>query len=327
MSRIITINWRYWFYQIIYISTGCGNIAGNDDCVGCGTTPTPVYRAQPYTPTRTVSQPSRSGTGIINDLLDLNLGYTSVKYDNDTTTNIDDHSYWNYQVTNTDNSNRSVRNTYSYSDNSSIDSSVRITSDDDYNLTYSYIAYNDDDDHDNNNDDLRVVCRVSDTRVEEGDSVRFEADVDGGDYPYEYDWRGDIDGDDRVETYRFNRDGRYEVSIRVEDDDGNVDTDDCPIVVVDYDDDNNNNNNVNLITSSVNNPPSGNLASLNSVFLSQVPYTGAKDTLMIIAYTLAILSWSAVIVFTIAKRKTKNRISNKIKDFKYRNKSAQIIGY
>lgn len=291
---------------------GCGRQAGSASCTGCGTSRS--------TPT-TYSQP-RSGGNFINDLLDLSFGFSSVKNDNDTTITTDSHNKTNYSVVNTDNSDRSVRTNYTYTDNSEIDNSVRISSG-------RHIAYDDDDNDDNDdNDDLNVICRVSDTSIEEGDTVRFTADISGGDSPYEYDWRGDIDGDDRVESFRFNREGRYEVEIRVTDDDGNTDTDDCPVVVVDDEDndDDDDDNNVNLITTTTNNPPTGNLASLNSVFLSQVPYTGSKETLTIIGYVATIFVWSVLVVYFLARRKSKMLKSSIIDSFKKGNKVAVKIG-
>lgn len=296
---------------------GCGRPAGNDDCAGPGCS-TPVSQPRPVY----YSQPQRSSPSFINDLLDLSLGFTSVKYDNDTNIKTDSHNKTTYTVTNTDNSNRSVRTNYSYLDNSYVNNAVNV---DDHSV-YSYVSTNkklayhdDDDDDDNNDDDLDVVCRVSDTFIEEGDTVRFEADVDGGDSPFDYDWRGDIDGDDRTETVRFNREGRYQVSVRVEDDNGDVATDDCPDIIVD---DGGNN----IIINNTPNPPSGNLASLNSVFLSQVPYTGPKETLTVIGYIVAMFVWSVTIVFFIAKRKGKSLVSDRISQFKNKNKVAVKVG-
>jgi len=281
----------------------------NRGCTNCTSRSTPTTYSQP-----------RSGGGFINDLLDLSFGFSSVKNDNDTTIKTDSHNKTSYSVNNTDNSDRSVRTNYTYTDNSEVDNSVRISSG-------RHVAINDDDD-DNDNDDLNVICRVSDSSVDEGDTVRFTADISGGDSPYEYDWRGDIDGDDKTESFRFNREGRYDVEIRVTDDDGNTDTDDCPVVVVDDEDndDDDNDNNVNLITTTTSNPPTGNLASLNSVFLSQVPYTGSKETLTIIGYVATIFVWSVLVVYFLAKRKSKMLKSSIIDSFKKGNKVAVKIG-
>ena len=79
---------------------------------------------------------------------------------------------------------------------------------------------------------LRVSCDVSDTSVEEGDRVTFEADVSGGYPPYDYEWNGDIDGDDDTERVRFDDNGRYDVEVTVTDSRGNEDSDDCSTVRV-----------------------------------------------------------------------------------------------
>jgi len=79
---------------------------------------------------------------------------------------------------------------------------------------------------------LRVSCDVSDTSVKEGDRVTFEADVSGGYPPYDYEWNGDIDGDDDTERVRFDDNGRYDVEVTVTDSRGNEDSDDCSTVRV-----------------------------------------------------------------------------------------------
>ncbi|MDP2629522.1 MAG: Ig domain-containing protein [Candidatus Harrisonbacteria bacterium] len=74
---------------------------------------------------------------------------------------------------------------------------------------------------------LRVSCEVSDTRIDEGDRVTYEAEISGGTAPFDIDWRGDIRGDDRVERVRFNREGTFEVDVRVRDSFGRTASDDC----------------------------------------------------------------------------------------------------
>ncbi|MEY4440462.1 MAG: hypothetical protein RLY49_88, partial [Candidatus Parcubacteria bacterium] len=111
------------------------------------------------------------------------------------------------------------------------------------------------DDNNNDDEDFDVTCKVSDTSIEEGDTVRFTAEVDGGDSPFDYDWSGDLDDDRRTFTAKFNSDGRYEVELRVRDDEGRVARDTCPIVRVDNDDNDDNDRDVNVTT--------GNLSSGN----------------------------------------------------------------
>ena len=188
----------------------------------------------------------------------------------------------------------------------------------------------DDDDRPNNpNDDLEVICRVSDTSIDEGDVVTYTVEIDGGDSPYDIDWRGDISGDDRRERVRYNREGRYEVYVVVEDDDGNRDSDDCSTVRVDDDHDNNNDDdddrNVNVFASTNLSTPTGQLASLESVFLSQVPYTGPEDVAKVAGIIALALLWSMGIAMWLKKRRSVNSVSNKIEEFKRRNKEATII--
>jgi hypothetical protein len=91
--------------------------------------------------------------------------------------------------------------------------------------------------------DFDIDCRVSDTRVEEGDDVRFEVDIEGGDAPYDIEWYNDaydidnFDLNDRDQIVRMNDEGRYYVSVRVTDDDGRTRTDACPVVVAEEEDD------------------------------------------------------------------------------------------
>jgi len=86
--------------------------------------------------------------------------------------------------------------------------------------------------YDNNDNDLDVSCDVSDTRVEVGDRVYFEADVSGGYPPYYYEWDGEISGDDEEENTRFYDEGTYEVGVEVRDRRGNRVNGDCHSVLV-----------------------------------------------------------------------------------------------
>jgi len=189
----------------------------------------------------------------------------------------------------------------------------------------------DNDNHNNDNDDLEIKCRVSDTTIDEGDYVTFSVDIDGGDSPYDIEWDGDISGDHRTERVRFNRDGRYEVDVTVRDDDGNRETDSCPIVRVSDDRGSNNNNdrNINVIsrtTSSGSNnlgTPTGNLASVNSVFLSQVPYTGPQDVLKALGVLGFIAIWSTGAAIYFKRRRQHSAVSAKIAAFKEANKASR----
>jgi hypothetical protein len=169
-------------------------------------------------------------------------------------------------------------------------------------------------------DDLDIQCRVSDTRIEVGDRITIEVDIDGGDSPYDIEWDGDIDDiddfDDNDESQRveFDEDGRYYIEVTVEDDDGNRESDDCPVIVVDDDDDN---RDINVIT---NTTPTGTLSGIDSVFLSQVPYTGpAEDLAKVLSFTFLLLIWSAIITTVFYKRRIKSLQSQRIEQFKQAN--------
>jgi hypothetical protein len=179
-------------------------------------------------------------------------------------------------------------------------------------------------DEDDDDDDLRIRCEVSDTTIEEGDRITISVDIDGGDSPYDIEWSGDIDDiddfedDERSQRVEIEDAGRYYIEVEVTDDDGNRDTDDCPVIRVSEEDDDD--GDINVFTNS---RPSGNLAGLNSVLLSQVPYTGpAEDAAVILGYTLLLLLWSAIITLFFYKRYQKNLQSKRIQAFKEANRTA-----
>jgi hypothetical protein len=160
----------------------------------------------------------------------------------------------------------------------------------------------DDEDNNDDDDDFSVLCRVSDTSVEEGDRVTFEVEIDGGERPFEIRWSGDLENKSRYNDedeirVTFDDNGRYEVRVTVEDDDGNEDSDNCALVRVSNEDDDNNRSGATLIS----NPPAGTPASASSVYLSQVPYTGAEDVLAFVALSLLAVAVAGYAVFRKAK--------------------------
>ena len=177
------------------------------------------------------------------------------------------------------------------------------------------------------NDDFDAVCKVSDTSIEEGDTVRFTAEVDGGDSPYEYEWNGDADSDDRSFTKRFTREGRYEVELLVRDDEGRTARDTCSIIRVDEEDDRDNDDDDDRdinVSSGILSGGSGTFAGVSSVYLNQVPYTGPEDVAKGIAFAVGILVWSIAGALIIRKKMGKRVISSKIQAFKDANKASQI---
>ena len=155
---------------------------------------------------------------------------------------------------------------------------------DDDGRKYAYITVRSDDgqtasdscyiDVEDDDNDLDVTCRVSDTRIDEGDRITFEADIDGGNGPYDIQWDGDIDDiddfddEDRYQTVRIDDDGTYYIEVEVEDDDGNRASDDCSVIYVGRD------RNSGGVTITSNTNPTGQVL---GVSLAQVPYTGLGD--------------------------------------------------
>ncbi len=180
----------------------------------------------------------------------------------------------------------------------------------DYALTYST----------SHNDNYRVTCIVDDTTVDADDEVEFHAKVTGGKGDYEYEWFGDdgIDEDDDSFEHEFDRNGIYRVTVEVTDEDGFTTYDECDAVYVgrDY-------YTANYVQDYYTGSPQGELASQNSVYLSQVPYTGAEDVAKIFGFVALIAVWSIVIAYYFIKRKHKNTISNRIADFKKANLAAR----
>ncbi len=171
----------------------------------------------------------------------------------------------------------------------------------------------------NNNEDFDAVCKVSDTSIEEGDSVKFTAEVDGGNSPFDYEWSGDVDEDTKSFTTRFNRDGRYEVELKVTDDEVNVSRDTCSVVKVGNSDDRDIN-----VSSGTLSSGTGNYASIDSVYLNQVPYTGPEDTAKGIAFGVGILAWSIAGALIIRNKMNKKLISSRVSAFKESNKLTKV---
>ncbi len=151
-------------------------------------------------------------------------------------------------------------------------------------------------------DDFEVTCEVSETRIEAGDRVTFDVDIEGGDSPFDVRWSGDyrdiddFDRDRQRQTVRIDEEGRYELEVEVTDDEGRRASDECRVVIVDDEDE----PTVTVTT----NTPTGQVA---GVALSQVPYTGLTDNpvLNAILYSFAgltLLVIGMVSLFILRKR-------------------------
>ncbi len=176
-------------------------------------------------------------------------------------------------------------------------------------------------DNDNNTDDLDVQCKVSDTRVEDGDYVNIGVDIDGGDSPYSIKWSGDTDEFDRFDkgdnSQRVRIDtnqSRIELKVTVTDDDGKKESDTC-VIRVDNEDNDDDDNDVRVIGNT-----DGDLAGLSSVFLSQVPYTGSEDILKTFGFIFGLLIWGAIVATVILRNKNRKEISSKASAFKEANR-------
>ncbi len=176
--------------------------------------------------------------------------------------------------------------------------------------------------NDNNDDeDLDVECKVSDSSIEEGDRITIKVEIDGGEGPYDIDWSGDTDEVDdfddnaRTQKVEFEDSGTYKFKVTVEDDNGDEESDTCTVRVSD---------DRNRTASTVTNTSDGELASLSSVYLNQVPYTGPEDTAKLIGFISLIVLWSAVIAYYALRNKNKGYISARIKAFKQANLAKKI---
>lgn len=115
-----------------------------------------------------------------------------------------------------------------------------------------------------NSNDLSCDLSASDTRVEEGDRVTLEWDIDGdATYASINQGVGRVDEDGGSERVTVDEDTTYRLTVR--NDDGDEDT--CSVSV--RVDDNNNFSSVDFTGDSVNNP--------QVVYLSDIPYTGLED--------------------------------------------------
>ena len=169
-------------------------------------------------------------------------------------------------------------------------------------------------------EDLEVECKVSDSSIEEGDRITIKVEIDGGDGPFDIDWSGDTDEvddfDDNARTQRveFEDAGTYKFRVTVEDDNGNEESDTCTVRVSDE----------NRAATTVRENTDGELASLSSVYLNQVPYTGPEETAKLIGFISLVVLWSAVIAYYALRNKNKGQISARINSFKQANLANKI---
>lgn len=166
-------------------------------------------------------------------------------------------------------------------------------------------------------DDLEVQCEISDRTIDVGDRVTISVDIDGGAGGYDIEWSrdtddiDDFDDNDRSQRIRIDEEGTYDLKVTVEDRDGNRDSDTCTLRVDDDED-----RDINVIS----NVDDNQLAGLSSIYLNQVPYTGAEDNLKIVGIISLILVWSSAVGYYLLKDRRKKKISNRVQAFKEANK-------
>ncbi|GEM_PF-1617931 len=148
------------------------------------------------------------------------------------------------------------------------------------------------DEEDEDDEDLDVSCSVSDSRVRVGDDVTFSARVDGGSNPYDYRWDIDDNGDEEDRTVRvsFDSPGRKYAEVTVEDDDGDEERARCSVLVED---------DVTIISNPL--PP----PTQSYVYLNQVPYTGAGDTLKYISFAVMLAFWSIFVSYIYIRKRSR----------------------
>jgi hypothetical protein len=186
--------------------------------------------------------------------------------------------------------------------------------------TETVIDYADhDDDRDDDIDrDFDVMCIPSDEEVDEGDRVTFRARVNGVDEDdVDFEWSGDIDGDDEEVSKRFTREGTYRVRVEAEYR-GDVESDTCTVEVEGEDDDNDRDRDrVTLVST----PPTGTPAS--GVYLSQVPYTGASDNAKLIGFITMLTLSSLAGAYYVVTRKARSDRKSFLERFKQDNLASK----
>jgi hypothetical protein len=158
--------------------------------------------------------------------------------------------------------------------------------------TASDTCYVDVSDYTNNNDDLEVSCSANYDEVETGDSVRFTAEADGGNGSYKYSWSGtnSLSGSSRTVTKYYSTEGQKSARVKVTSD-GEISYATCYVDVND-----------NQVLSYVQNTnPVMPLTA--SVYLSDIPYTGAGDNIKIILFILALGLWGIFLAYYLLKKK------------------------
>jgi hypothetical protein len=159
-------------------------------------------------------------------------------------------------------------------------------------------------DNNQNYNNLNLSCTVNNASLAIGQTAIWNTSVYGGNGNYYYSWSGTdgIYGNSSSISKAFNTIGSKYATVTVTSD-GQTKSLTCPTVVVGG-----------LVY-----PNNGTPASLSSVYLNQVPYTGIGDNPKFIAFILGLFMFSALGAYMIVSRKAKIERKNKILDFKHEN--------
>ena len=147
-------------------------------------------------------------------------------------------------------------------------------------------------DNEDEDDDLEVSCYADDDSVETGDSIKWIAEADGGSGSYKYSWSGTdgLDGSSRTVTERYSDEGEKKARVKVTSG-GQTEYATC---YADVDDDN-------QVLSYVQTNPVMPLAA--SVYLSDVPYTGAGDNIKIVLFATMLVLWSMFLAYYLLRKR------------------------
>jgi hypothetical protein len=159
-------------------------------------------------------------------------------------------------------------------------------------------------DNNQNYNDLNLSCTVNNANLLIGQTAIWNTSVYGGNGNYYYSWTGTdgIYGNSSSVSKSFNTIGSKYATVTVTSD-GRTKTLTCPTVVVGM----------------IQTPIQGNNASLSSVYLNQVPYTGVGDNPKFVAFIIGLFMFSALGAYMIVSKRAKIERKNKILDFKHEN--------
>ena len=166
----------------------------------------------------------------------------------------------------------------------------------DYNSYNSYYS--------TNNNNLNLSCTVNSANISVGQTATWNASATGGNGNYYYSWTGtdSLYGNGSIVSKVFSALGTKYATVTVTSN-GQTKSLNCPTVVV----------------GGLAYPNLGTPASLSSVYLNQVPYTGIGDNPKFIAFIIGLFMFSALATYMIVSNRAKTERKNKILDFKNEN--------